>query len=125
MMTAAELLERARQHRQRRQWPEAELVCRQIVEAESEHADAWFELGAACQEQNKLHEAVACCRSAVELYPGNGQWLARLAALLLEQGGVSAALGRLKDWAPMFVHLAHELARCSDPSVQRPLLAEI
>lgn len=124
-MTIAELQQCAQMHVQCSQWSEAERVYRQILQAEPDSAETWFRLGDVCQEGGKRDEAVACYQQSLSLDAGDARRIARLGALLLEQGGMAAVMAGLGDWAPLFVHMAHEVARrLPAHSVHVPLLAQ-
>ncbi len=70
----------------------AEQVSRQIVQADPRSVDAWFLLGAACQAQGKLDDAIAGYRRAALLRPDFAEIHYRLGNALYARGLLGEAL---------------------------------
>src|SRR5206468_8011211 len=64
----------------------AEQLYRQVVQAESQHAQAWKLLADVLHAQKNLPEAAASYRRALEIRPDDAGALFGLASVLAEQG---------------------------------------
>jgi tetratricopeptide (TPR) repeat protein len=91
MSNIAETLSLARRHQQSGSYAQAEHLCRQIVQADPTHADAWCLLGEACEFQQKLNEAEVGYRRAIQLLPGFGNAHNWLGIVLARQGRLAEA----------------------------------
>ena len=87
VLTLAQVLQRALTACQRGQWPEAERLCRRVLDARPDHFDALHLLGSVALQQHRLPEAVELLSRALAVEPGHAP--ARLA-----RAGALLALGR-------------------------------
>jgi Flp pilus assembly protein TadD len=91
MITTAETWALARRCAQTGNWPQAEQLCRRLVQAEPDHADAWFLLGAAWLAQGRVAEAQAGLEQAVRLKPDHARAHDCLGIVLARQGKLQEA----------------------------------
>lgn len=92
-MTVTEnLLARGWQYHQAGELAQAETIYRQLVQADSNHAEAFALLGAACLAQNKLVEAELALRRTLALQPGHAAALDNLGTVLTLRGKVDEAI---------------------------------
>jgi predicted O-linked N-acetylglucosamine transferase (SPINDLY family) len=77
-------------------FPQAEQVCRQILQVDSANAQAWFWLGVACQGQGKLAEAAAHYRQAIALRPEFAEAHSNLGGVLAMQRMLEGAVASLR-----------------------------
>jgi protein O-GlcNAc transferase len=75
----------------------AEQHYRQILQADSSHADAWAYLGAVCQAQGRFAEAETSFRRVVQLVPTHIKAQNCLATVLVHQGKLDEALAGLEE----------------------------
>jgi tetratricopeptide (TPR) repeat protein len=92
MPAAAELLDRARQLQRQGDWPQAERLCRQLIEMHPGSADAWDLLASALLNRGQAAEAVAASRQVVRLKPDSADANYNLGLALLRQGQREEAL---------------------------------
>jgi protein O-GlcNAc transferase len=72
MATLTEAFAAAFQHYQAGRLELAEEICRRIVVAEPQHAEAWHLLGAAAHQRGDQDQAVACVQRAIQADGGKG-----------------------------------------------------
>lgn len=70
--------------------PEAEIAYAALLERWPDDAQALFYLGVACRQQGRLDEAFRHCHRALELAPGNPEWVTSV-------GNLASSLGRKED----------------------------
>jgi tetratricopeptide (TPR) repeat protein len=75
----------------------AEQLYRQVVQADSSHADAWCFLGVACQAQSRLAEAEIALQRAVQLAPSHPSASSFLGAVLLQQSRPAEAVAAFQQ----------------------------
>jgi tetratricopeptide (TPR) repeat protein len=90
MTQLSELLEAARRCRQSGDLERAEQLCRQILQLEPAHAQAWLFLGEVCERLGRRDEAGACYRQGLGTRPTS-------AALCTSLGVGLAQLGKVSD----------------------------
>jgi tetratricopeptide (TPR) repeat protein len=73
-------------HHQAGEWPQAEQIYRDILQADAGNARTWFVLGTLYQAQSRLAEAIACFQKALHLKPAEGEGYFYLGNAFLEQG---------------------------------------
>jgi protein O-GlcNAc transferase len=103
MPTVAEVFALAWQNHQAGNFAQAEMLYRQVLQADPNLTDAWGYLGMACQALGKLADAEASFRRAVQYQPGNASARNCLAAVLVQRGMLgeaSAILGEALRVAP-------------------------
>ena len=64
---------------------------------DARHADALDNLGVALLDQDRLEEAAACHRRALEIRPGHAESYNRLGAVLLKQGNFDQAVTTIQE----------------------------
>jgi|GEM_PF-967034 len=97
-----------RMHREGR-FPEAEIAYSVLLERWPDDSQALFYLGVACRQQGRLDEAFRHCHRALELAPGNPEWITsvgNLAAGLGKDEGVEACERRVIENADLATWLA-------------------
>jgi tetratricopeptide (TPR) repeat protein len=117
MSGVVELLNLARSHQQKGAYSQAEKLCRQILQADPTHADAWCLLGEACELQQKLNEAEFGYRRAIELLPGYGNAHNWLGIVLARQGRLVEAVSSFQQAVrsePDNAEMHHNLAVALD-----------
>jgi tetratricopeptide (TPR) repeat protein len=92
MTSTVELLSRVRQLQQAGAFAQAEQLCRQILQTEPSHTDAWCFLGEACESQGKLADAEMCYRRAIQILPGYANAFNWLGMVLARQGRMAEAV---------------------------------
>jgi tetratricopeptide (TPR) repeat protein len=117
VVATADALATAVQHHKAGRLPQAEQLYRQLLDADPARPRAWYLLGAACQAQGKLADAVASFRHALWLQPDFADAHNHLGVTLAQQGNsVEAAASfrralQLKpDLADAHLNLGHALA---------------
>jgi tetratricopeptide (TPR) repeat protein len=73
-------------------FPQAEQLCRQILHADASLANAWCFLGAVCQTQGKVGEAISAYQTALRLKPAYAEAHYNLGVALASQGQGDAAI---------------------------------
>lgn len=63
------LYQQALKHHQKREYQEAEELCRQLLSTQSEHSDALHLLGVIAQSQNRLESAIQLIQQAIAINP--------------------------------------------------------
>lgn len=89
-MNAAQALQVALQHQRAGRLHEAEIVCRQVLTADSQNPDALHLLGLLADRLGRRDEAVDLIGQAIATGPGRAEWHADLGAVL-------RSLGRLDE----------------------------
>jgi Tfp pilus assembly protein PilF len=97
MSSTAETLDRAYQALRAGSFPQAEQLCRQVLQADPANALAWFWLGAACQCQHKLSEAATHYRQALALRPDFAEAHSNYGAVLATQGRLEDAVTHFRQ----------------------------
>src|SRR5947208_935247 len=95
MPTATEVFALALKHFQSGGFSQAEYLCRQILRADPSIANAWCFLGAACQSQGKLGEAIKSYQQALRLKPDYAEAYYNLGLALEASGNGDAAIVQL------------------------------
>jgi tetratricopeptide (TPR) repeat protein len=72
----------------------AEQLCRQIIKANPTLSNAWCFLGAACQTQGKLAEAIECYQTSLRIKPDNAEAHYNFGVALYARGEREAAILR-------------------------------
>jgi tetratricopeptide (TPR) repeat protein len=96
-VTPAKAIEMAGQLYQRRQFPQAIRVCRQIIEARPANADAHNILGVSLQAVGQTDEAVESLKRAIKLNGNAASYHANLGEVLRVAGRVAEAEEALKE----------------------------
>ncbi len=91
MATTDESLQLAIAHQQAGRWQEAEAICRQVLQAEPEHADALHLLGLLAYRTGRHDVAIACVSRAAELQPGRAALQANLGDIFRGAGNLAEA----------------------------------
>jgi predicted TPR repeat methyltransferase len=91
-MTTTAALDLARQHLQAGNLPQAEALCRQVLDVDPRLIEALYLLGLVCQLQGRLDDCVAAYRQALQGDPEHADTLHNL-------GAAYAGLGRLDEAA--------------------------
>jgi len=92
MATVAEVFDLALKRLQAGDFSQAEQLCRGILRADPSLANAWCFLGAACQSQGKLGEAIQSYQAALRLKPDYAEAYYNLALALEAAGQRDAAI---------------------------------
>jgi len=92
MTTIAELFALAWQNQQAGNFGQAELLYRQVLQAEPAHAEAWARLGSVCARQGRNTEAIDSYSQALKLRPERVQTHYNLGIVLHSQGRSQEAL---------------------------------
>jgi Flp pilus assembly protein TadD len=85
-VTPEKAIQMAGQLYSRRQYPQAERVCRQIIQSRPANADAHNILGVTLSALGKGKEAVATLKRAIKLNPNAASYHANLGEILRQQG---------------------------------------
>jgi Flp pilus assembly protein TadD len=93
---SAELFNRAWQHHQANQLPEAEQLYRLLLASDPQHADAWCFLGALCYSLGRMEEAEAHLRRALEIVPSYTTALNYLSMVQAQHGRLDEAAATLQ-----------------------------
>jgi tetratricopeptide (TPR) repeat protein len=111
-------LAEARQHHQAGDLPRAEQVYRQVLAADEANTQAWYLLGAVCQAQGKLDDAVSSLREALRLDPHRAAAHNHLGVTLAQQGHLEEAIASFRqalqlqpDWAEAHDNLGLALTK--------------
>jgi tetratricopeptide (TPR) repeat protein len=111
-------LAEARQHHQAGDLPRAEQVYRQVLAADPANAQGWYLLGAVCQAQGKLDDAVSSLRQALRLEPHRAAAHNHLGVTLAQQGHLEEAIACFRqalqfqpDWAEAHDNLGLALTK--------------
>ncbi|HYV34971.1 MAG TPA: tetratricopeptide repeat protein, partial [Gemmataceae bacterium] len=91
------LLAQAWKHHDAGELDQAAYACRQLLELDSGHGEAWCLLGAICQAQGNHPEAETSYRRSLQVTPHNAAALSHLGVLLAQQGKLEEAAERLED----------------------------
>jgi predicted O-linked N-acetylglucosamine transferase (SPINDLY family) len=113
MATVAETLAAAQRYHQSGDLQRAEQFYRQVLQADSGHAQAWYLLGAACQAQGKLSEAVAYLQRSLEYRPFHPEAYNHLGITFAQQGqldNAAVSFGRSLQLKPGNAEAHHNLA---------------
>ena len=105
-------LARAWQCHQADDYEQAESLCRQILEAQPEQAEAWRLLGEVCLFQGKYAQAVAGYQQALRLGPGPAESYNNLGVALTQQDQPDEAIGYYRQalgLKPDYVEAANNL----------------
>src|SRR5689334_16304077 len=95
MTPAAQLLQVGYRYHQAGDFPRAEQVYRQVVQADPGNALVWSLLAAACAAQGKMGEAIAGFQQAVRVKPDYVEAYNNLGILLTNQGRLDEAVATL------------------------------
>jgi tetratricopeptide (TPR) repeat protein len=95
MPTATEVFDLALKHFQAGGFSQAEYLCRQILRADPSLANAWCFLGAVCQTQGKLSDAIKSYQQALRLKPDYAQAHYNLGLAIEASGQGDAAIVQL------------------------------
>ncbi|MBW4691512.1 MAG: tetratricopeptide repeat protein [Lyngbya sp. HA4199-MV5] len=90
--TPHSLLKEAVRHHQARQYREAEQLCRQILQQQDDHADAWHLLGMVAHQERKFDAAIAAYRRALAANPEHHDTYNNLAVALQELEQIDEAI---------------------------------
>ena len=110
--TLAEKMAEARAHIAARRPADAERLCRQILQADADNAEALHLLGTACHAVGKLDDAEANLQRAVQLAPSMAEAHHHLGALLAKRGRLDVAVASFAEAArldPDSVEMAKNL----------------
>ena len=91
-MTAQETLVQAFQEHQAGRVQQAEVLYRQVLSEQPEHADALHALGVARLQQGSVEEAIGLLQRAISLDPTQAQYYANLGGILLQLGRTDQAI---------------------------------
>jgi tetratricopeptide (TPR) repeat protein len=98
--------------------PEAEAICRALVEANKHDGHAWHLLGAIALQRRDVDTAIASCRQAIAVMPDFAKAHSNLGAALVLKGRLAEAIGTLEtatridpDFAPAYVNLGDALLK--------------
>jgi tetratricopeptide (TPR) repeat protein len=94
---STKLFDRAWQHQQAQQFPEAERLYRLILENDPQHVDARCFLGALCHSMGRLEEAEGYLRQVLQQVPYYLSALNALGALLAQKGNLEEAAGTFQQ----------------------------
>ncbi|HYV39949.1 MAG TPA: tetratricopeptide repeat protein [Gemmataceae bacterium] len=97
MPTVAELFDEAWRRHQANDFPRAQQLYQQVLQADPCHADAWCFLGAVRQAQGQLEEAEKNFQRALHLIPTYTVARNCLGVVLAEQGKLDAAVACLQE----------------------------
>jgi tetratricopeptide (TPR) repeat protein len=97
MTTAAGAFEKAIELHQSGRLLEAENLYRDILKAEPQRADVWWNLGLACFASGNVPEAAANLRRAVQVDPQHAGAYCDLGAVLAQQGNLQEAEAALRE----------------------------
>ncbi|MBW4475106.1 MAG: tetratricopeptide repeat protein [Stenomitos rutilans HA7619-LM2] len=86
------LLKKAVRHHQAGNYREAEQVCRQILQQQEDHSDAWHLLGMVAHQERRFEEAIAAYRQVLVTAPDNYDTYNNLAVALQELGQIDEAI---------------------------------
>jgi len=90
--TPHSLLKDAVRHHQAGQYREAEQLCRQILQQQEDHSDAWHLLGMVAHQEHKFEAAIAAYRQSLATDLNNHDTYNNLAVALQEQGQIDEAI---------------------------------
>ncbi|XGV97289.1 MAG: tetratricopeptide repeat protein [Leptolyngbya sp. BL-A-14] len=90
--TPHSLLKEAVRHHQTGQYRETERLCRQILEQQEDHADAWHLLGMVAHQERRFEAAIAAYRQVLVTTPNNYDTYNNLAVALQELGQIDEAI---------------------------------
>ncbi|HUY13327.1 MAG TPA: tetratricopeptide repeat protein [Terriglobia bacterium] len=94
---AAKDLAMAAQLAAKRQWAQAENLCRQALKAEPRNASALFALAQTLNEEGKSDAAIATYRQELQIQPANAEPHAALAKLLERKNDVNASIVEYRE----------------------------
>lgn len=101
MPTLSEAFDLAAAHQQAGRLAEAEQICRQIVVADSSHADAWHLLGVVALQTGHFAAAADCLTHAAQLQPQSAEAHSNLAIALQSTGRSKAAIDHFRAAASL------------------------
>ncbi|MDH3583695.1 MAG: tetratricopeptide repeat protein [Phycisphaerae bacterium] len=115
MVDIPSMLAEAMEHHRAGRLGEAEQICRRVVEADAEHADAHHGLAKTLKAQGRLEEAASSFKRVLELAPHVAEVHNSLGIALQEQGDISAAAAcyrRAVELKPALVSAHNNLGSC-------------
>jgi protein O-GlcNAc transferase len=123
MQNTSQLLAVAQQYHQSGNLRQAEMMYRQILQADPAHADVWYLLGKACQAMGNFVESAAAFRHAIQLRPGNAEAHNELGITVAMQGQLRESLAHFQealrlrpDYAFAYNNLGNVLRDLGNPS---------
>src|SRR5215211_8183325 len=117
MSDAQATLRQAMEEQRAGRLEEAQRICRQLLEAQPAHAEAWNQLGLIIDETGDSDGAMACWRRAIEARPDFAEAHNNLGLVLDRLGESAAAIAEWKEAArlkPQWVEPQYYLSAANE-----------